>query len=51
MGKRGVDVLAMNSDVVIIMDRLFPFQPPSDVACRAAPRFLPYRWKDESALE
>ncbi len=49
-GQRGVDVLAMNSDVVIIVD-VFSFSTAVDVAVSRGATILPYRSKDESALE
>src|SRR5438445_10762737 len=49
-GQRRVEVLAGNSDVVIIVD-VFSFSTAVDVAVARGATIFPYRWKDESAIE
>ena len=49
-GQHGVEVLARNSDVVIIVD-VFSFSTAVDVAVARGATIFPYRWKDESALQ
>ena len=49
-GQHGVDVLARNSEAVIIAD-VFSFSTAVDVAVARGATIFPYRWKDESAVE
>src|ERR1041385_3334060 len=49
-GQKGVEVLAGNSDVIIIVD-VFSFSTAVDVAVARGATIFPYRWKDETALE